>query len=137
MQGLNAVELEKVARAPVARLATCGLDRRPHCVPVCFVLSSERLFIPLDEKPKLVEPRRLRRVRNLLENPQVAVTIDHYEDDWDKLWFIQVEGLATLALLEAAERELLEEKYVQYRSMRLQHVISVEPRHAISWQLKP
>ena len=100
------------------------------------MVSRDRLFIPLDEKPKRVEVRQLRRVRNLLENPQVAVTVDHYEDDWEKLWFVQIEGLASLTDLESAERSLLEEKYRQYRTMRLEQAICVEPTHAVAWAFR-
>ena len=73
--------------ARVARLATSGADGEPHVVPVCFAFAPESgvLYIALDEKPKRVDPRRLKRVRNILANPRAALLCDVYEEDWARL----------------------------------------------------
>lgn len=95
-------------------------------VPVCFALLSECIYIAIDEKPKKSQDvRRLRRLRNILENPCIALVADVYDDvDWSRLGFVLVR--ATARIVEAADGEhaepvrVLREKYPQYRSMRLE-----------------
>lgn len=107
----------RVDRAPVARLATIDERGRPHLVPVCFALAGDVLYSAVDEKPK--RTRRLKRLENIRLHPAVAVLVDHYEDDWSRLWWVRLRGAAEV--VEAGpelERtlELLAEKYAQYRA---------------------
>jgi PPOX class probable F420-dependent enzyme len=107
---------DRVAAARVARLATLGPGGRPHLVPICFALGGETLYSAVDEKPK--RSPRLRRLENIRRRPEVAVMVDHYEEDWSRLWWVRLDG--TAAVLEAGpERdralELLRAKYEQYR----------------------
>ena len=100
---------------PVARLATVGADGRPHVVPICFVIDGDTLYTAVDEKPK--RTRRLKRLENIEANPQVEVVIDHYEDDWSRLWWVRLRGPARV--LEGGDERLaalvlLREKYPQY-----------------------
>ena len=131
-----------VAAQRVARLATADAQGTPHAVPVCFAFDGASFYIALDRKPKRTEPRRLRRVRNIQENPQVALLLDHYEEAWDRLWFVLVQGHA--ALLEPGEEQqravaLLREKYPQDRAMPLEEspVIRVTPQQATAWGSPP
>ena len=55
------------------RLATANSDGAPHVIPVCYACDGASLYIALDAKPKRVAPERLRRIRNILENPCVAL----------------------------------------------------------------
>jgi PPOX class probable F420-dependent enzyme len=96
----------------VARLATVDPDGRPHVVPICFVLDGGTLYTAIDEKPK--RTRRLRRLENIEANPQVEVLIDHYEEDWSKLWWLRLRGRARIVEDRRAV-ELLVAKYPQYR----------------------
>jgi PPOX class probable F420-dependent enzyme len=98
--------------APVARLATVDPDGRPHVVPICFVVDGDTLYTAIDEKPK--RTRRLRRLENIEANPQVEVLIDHYEEDWSKLWWLRLRGRARIVEDRRAV-ELLVAKYPQYR----------------------
>jgi PPOX class probable F420-dependent enzyme len=107
---------ERVGAARVGRLATIGGDGRPHLVPICFVLEGDVLYSAVDEKPK--RSRRLKRLENIRARPEVAVIVDHYEEDWTRLWWVRLDG--TARVLDAGpEREhalaLLREKYEQYR----------------------
>ncbi|HET7088666.1 MAG TPA: pyridoxamine 5'-phosphate oxidase family protein, partial [Anaerolineae bacterium] len=56
-------ELRFLARMRVARLATADASGQPHVVPIVFATDGHHLYTPLDEKPKRVEPRQLKRVR--------------------------------------------------------------------------
>jgi PPOX class probable F420-dependent enzyme len=110
-----------VERARVARLATCGADNAPHLVPICFVVTAERLYSVIDEKPKRTRTA-LKRLRNLRENPRAAVLVDHYEEDWGRLAYAMLRGEATEvtdASEYAAALAALRAKYSQYRAMDL------------------
>ena len=48
----------------IGHLATADRDAMPHIVPVCFALSSDVLYITMDEKPKRQPTARLKRLRN-------------------------------------------------------------------------
>ena len=93
---LNQEQISFLARRRVARLATADRVGEPHIVPVCFAYSPGGIYIALDEKPKDVPPARLKRVRNILENPRVALVADRYAEDWSLLAFVMVCGRARL-----------------------------------------
>jgi PPOX class probable F420-dependent enzyme len=107
---------ERVQTARVARLATIDPDGRPHVVPVVFVVEGETLYSAVDAKPK--HSRTLRRIENARTRPDVTVLVDHYENDWSRLWWVRLRGRARV-LDEGDEAEralaLLAEKYEQYR----------------------
>jgi PPOX class probable F420-dependent enzyme len=110
---------DRVEAARVARLATTDPDGRPHLVPIVFVLDGDTLYSAVDAKPK--RSRTLRRIENARERPDVTVLVDHYEDDWTRLWWVRLRGRArVLDGGEEAERALglLAAKYRQYASER-------------------
>jgi PPOX class probable F420-dependent enzyme len=105
-----------VAEARVARLATSDEDGRPHLVPIVFVLEGDTLYTAVDEKPK--RSRTLRRIENARARPDVTVLVDRYDDDWGRLWWVRVRGLARVlddGEEAASALELLVAKYEQYR----------------------
>ena len=81
---------------------------------------------------------RLKRVRNIQANPNVALLLDHYEEDWESLWYVLITGLATL-LAEGEEHqkaiELLKAKYDQYLDMDIEMnpVIKITPQKVTTW----
>src|SRR5262245_53936393 len=81
-----------LARMRVARLATADAAGQPHVVPIVFATDGQRLYTPVDDKPKRVAPDELKRVRNLRVNPQVAVVVDEYDEDWTRLAWLMVTG---------------------------------------------
>lgn len=87
-----------VNNARVARLATIDFEEtKPHIVPVVFVFDGNSYYIPIDKKSKKdYDPERLRRVRNIQENPNVALLIDEYDEDWSKLFFVMIQGKGSL-----------------------------------------
>ena len=128
-----------LVRLRVARLATADAGGRPHAVPVCFACGTGAIYIALDEKPKDVPPDRLKRVRNIQENPSVTLVADHYEEDWSLLAFVMVRGRAEMLYPGAEEHgaavRLLRGKYHQYEEMKIEEnpVIAVRPENAASW----
>jgi PPOX class probable F420-dependent enzyme len=108
---------DRVAAARVARLATIDHDGRAHLVPITFALDGDVLYSAVDDvKPK--RTRRLRRVENARARPDVTVLVDHYEDDWRRLWWVRLRGRARV--LDGGEEAqaalaLLASKYEPYR----------------------
>jgi PPOX class probable F420-dependent enzyme len=128
-----------VVAGRVARLATVDEAGQPHVVPVCFAFDGQRFYTALDAKPKRVSPDRLRRVRNILAHPQVALVIDRYDEDWTRLAYVQVHGRAGL-IEDASQRTaaiaLLRAKYPQYAAGWLVNdspVIVIDPAVVVSW----
>jgi coenzyme F420-0:L-glutamate ligase/coenzyme F420-1:gamma-L-glutamate ligase len=94
----------KTGNGRVARLATLDAERRPHAVPICFTFDGSVFYSAIDRKPKRVPPRRLARLKNIKETPQVALLVDQYDEDWTRLWYVLVRGEADL-VSAAAEHE--------------------------------
>jgi PPOX class probable F420-dependent enzyme len=121
----------------VAHLATAGRDGAPHLVPVCFRLDGRTLYITVDEKPKRTDVP-LKRIRNIQENPAVAVTVDRWDEDWTRLAWIMMRGPADI-LDDGAEHDRAQDqlrmRYPQYRSMNLAPlpVIAVRIKRILSW----
>ena len=112
-----------LARHRVARLATADRSGRPHVVPLCFVLGrGDALYFVIDAKPKRATGMRLKRMRNIAENPAVALVVDDYDEDWGTLAYVLVHGSAAVVTDADEHREaltLLRAKYPQYRDMDL------------------
>jgi PPOX class probable F420-dependent enzyme len=109
----------RLAAARVARLATAGADGQPHLVPVTFAVDGDLIYTAVDHKPKTTV--NLRRLRNIQENPRVALLADHYSEDWDALWWVRVDGSATI--VEGGQGtdhpiDALAHRYEQYRRTR-------------------
>jgi coenzyme F420-0:L-glutamate ligase/coenzyme F420-1:gamma-L-glutamate ligase len=133
-------DLEAFVRdARIARMATVDEHGRPHIVPVCFAYQTGIIYSVLDAKPKRVPVRQLRRVRNLLANPNVQFLVDRYEEDWLRLRYVQLRGHASL-LEGGPEHEsailLLRDKYDQYEAMPIANapVISIHVDSFHAWQ---
>jgi PPOX class probable F420-dependent enzyme len=92
MQEINPI----IHRARVARLATADSKAKPHIVPVVFAFDGEKYYIPIDKKTKTTKPGELRRIKNIDANPAVALLIDEYNEDWNKLLFIMIQGKAAI-----------------------------------------
>jgi PPOX class probable F420-dependent enzyme len=127
--------LSSPEEAPVARLATVDANGRPHVVPICFVLEGDILYTAVDEKPK--RSRRLKRLANIEADPHVEVVIDHYEDDWSRLWWVRLRGVARI-VEDAHAVELLAAKYPQYREQPpAGPVIAVTVEERSEWTASP
>jgi len=135
---LSSEQTAFLVRQRVARLATVDAAGAPQAIPVCFAYDGS-IHVALDEKPKDVPVTRLKRVRNILENPNVTLVADRYFENWDLLAFLMVRGQAELIQPgteeHAAAIRLLRGKYHQYERMRIEEkpVISIRPERASSW----
>jgi PPOX class probable F420-dependent enzyme len=132
----NASRLIRSAR--VAHLATADRNGCPHVIPICFVFDGNYFYSPIDEKPKRIAPSKLKRLRNIGENPQVSIVFDHYEEDWAKLAYVLVMGKARVLVSGDKHRKavnLLRRKYPQYRTMRIDRMpmILIRPTRMTSW----
>jgi PPOX class probable F420-dependent enzyme len=126
---------------PVARLATLGRDGAPSLVPVVFAASGGRLWIPVDAKPK--RAGELARVANVRRDPRVALLLDRYEADWSALWWLRVDGEASVVEGERAPgvpaaSVALRRKYPQYEKTPLFRdpvptLLAIEPRRITGW----
>ena len=138
LEELPQPQMEALSDAPVAHLATADRSGIPHVVPVCFGVKNGCIFILLDHKPKRVRLTNLKRVKNILENSNVSLIIDHYDNDWTNLWYILISGHAAL-LEETPERpevlDTLVHKYPQYESRDLYSnpLIKIIPGNVLIW----
>jgi PPOX class probable F420-dependent enzyme len=140
---LKRIELSRGARhllrsARLAHLATADAQGQPHVVPICFVFDGKTFYSPIDAKPKRLAPRKLKRLRNIRENPQVSLVIDHYQENWTRLAYVLIFGKARLLASGKKHQDavrLLRIKYGQYRSMDLGHrpIIAIRPLRITYW----
>ena len=138
---LNTVQRELVMNQLVARLATSTSIGEPYLIPVTFVLDANRILIVIDDKPKSGGP--LRRVRNILENSSVAVLFDHYEDDWNQLWWLLIRGNGEILQFDDFSEDqqsnipaLFKKKYHQYSDLIFYEktFISISIKTVSSWR---
>jgi PPOX class probable F420-dependent enzyme len=120
----------------VAHLATADAEGRPHVIPVCFAYRDGALWIAVDEKPK--RTTRLKRLRNIEANPQIALVFDRYDEDWQRLAYVLLRGRASV-LARGAEHPdaiaALRSRYPQYGTMALEDrpLIRIEPETVVTW----
>lgn len=122
----------------VAHLATADRSAVPHVVPVCFAVRGETLYITIDEKPKREAGPGLKRLRNIAENPAVAITVDRYDEDWSLLGWVMLHAQAEI--LPAGEEHdeaqaLLRRRYPQLVPMAIadRPVIAARIERVTSW----
>jgi len=130
-------ETERLLDAsPVARLATIAADGRPQLVPIVFARSGGALWSPIDAKPK--SGRLLARIRNVERDPRVALLVDRYDDDWRRLWWLRIDGRASIVHGDAAAETSLRAKYPQYRGGVALYggeplLVRIEPERVARW----
>ena len=93
-----------LAHCRVARLATADRSAVPHVVPVYFAVDDATLYVTIDEKPKRRPANMLKRLKNITENPVVAVVADRYDEDWTRLAWVMLRGRAEV-LAAGAEHD--------------------------------
>ncbi|MGW2094941.1 TIGR03668 family PPOX class F420-dependent oxidoreductase [Promicromonospora sukumoe] len=122
----------RFAAARHAYLATADGDGVPQLVPVTFALVSavaavagpaetpaDEIVVAVDHKPKTTLD--LKRLRNIAENPRVALLADRYDDGWTHLWWVRADGVAVVEHDGGPRTEALDAlaaRYPQYRERR-------------------
>jgi PPOX class probable F420-dependent enzyme len=133
-EGPPAEVLAGFAGARVARLATATPDG-PRIVPVTFAWHRGAAVWAVDSvKPK--RTARLRRLRDLEADPRVALLVDHYAEEWSRLWWVELRGEAATLAGAAAEAALdaLAARYPAYLDARPPGpVVAVRPRRWAWW----
>jgi len=126
-----------LAAGRVGHLATVAADGRPNVVACCYAVSAAgtALYSPVDDKPKRTS--RLARLAAIEAHPDVTLLVDHYEDDWERLWWVRARGRARV-LADGPERAAavarLREQYAPYREHALdQAVIAVDVDAVTGW----
>jgi PPOX class probable F420-dependent enzyme len=59
-----------------------------------FAVVADTVYTAVDHKPK--RSARLQRLANLRAEPRCALLVDHYEEDWSRLWWVRADGVATV-----------------------------------------
>ena len=127
-------------RSRIAHLATADGQGRPHVIPLCYARMGDAIVFVVDEKPKRAG-KTLKRMRNIAENPTVALVVDVYDEDWRRLEYALVHGRAEV-VEDLGERqralEALRARYPQYRSMTLDaphnEVVRITPARVHHWR---
>lgn len=104
-----------------------------------FVYEDPFVFTPIDAKPKSVEDwRELRRIKNVETNGRASVLVDVYNENWSKIAWVRVDGVADV-LTEGTDHrhalDLLAAKYRQYEGMPLGDapVIRIHAEQVAQW----
>jgi PPOX class probable F420-dependent enzyme len=84
----------RFAAARVAHLGTVRPDGTPHLVPVTFAVDDDVIYTAVDAKPN--RTTRLQRLENLAAHPRCTLLVDHYDDDWSRLWWVRADGDAAV-----------------------------------------
>jgi PPOX class probable F420-dependent enzyme len=124
----------------VGRLGLIDDSGAPRVLPVTYAISGTRLVSAIDHKPKRVPSEELARVRWLRARPRAALTVDHYEDEWSELAWVQALGEITLvdATGEPEAVDALVERYEAYRTHRpAELLLSLEPTRLVWWRSQP
>lgn len=123
---------DRLISSPAAVLATIEPDGSPHLVPFVFApLDFGVLVSAVDAKPK--RSRELRRLANIRREPRVAVLAHHYEDDWERLWWVRGSGTAEIHEDPPPGAEALTARYPAYRSQGLGPWMVIRLSHLTGW----
>ena len=135
----NAAQRAFLEARRVAHLATADIGGAPHVIPVCFVVAGANAYVTVDDKPKRASAAPLKRLRNIAENPAVALVADHYDDsDWSRLGWVLLRGRAEIVHggpEHAKAQRLLRRRYTQMKAMALEAhpVIAIRIERIASW----
>jgi PPOX class probable F420-dependent enzyme len=143
MNSFTPTERAFVDRHRVARLATTDLHGTPHVIPIVYACVGDAVYFIVDDKPKRTHTG-LKRLRNIEQNPRVALLIDHYDEDWTSLAYLLIHGRAAVVADPAEYVRVLSallERYPQYRSMALAFdshpMVRIAHERTHLWQATP
>jgi PPOX class probable F420-dependent enzyme len=112
-------------------------DGHPRVLPVTFALAAGVLASAVDEKPKRAPGAELARVRWLRRWPPAALTVDHYDEDWSRLAWVQALGRIEVADVADHPEALaaLQAKYAPYRDrVPPGPLLLLHPKRVLWWR---
>jgi PPOX class probable F420-dependent enzyme len=123
---------DRVRRSASGVLGTSDPNSGVHLVPIVFTVIEKNLLIAVDSKPK--RSRELRRLANIERDARVCVVVDHYDDDWRRLWWVRLDGRASItpavsAIVEAQHRR----RYPQLEGHALGPWIDISVDRVSGW----
>jgi PPOX class probable F420-dependent enzyme len=124
-------------RSRVGRLGLIDDQGGPRVLPVTYALAGQSIVTAVDHKPKHVPPERLARLRWLRAKPRAALTVDHYEENWSQLRWVQAIGPVSILDADDAPESIaaLTGRYAQYRDHTpTGPVISLMPDRLVWWR---
>ncbi len=133
--GMNEKELKEfLSQRLLARIATVDENCRPHVAPVWFLFEDGKIFITTGKNSV--------KVRNIMANPEIAITVDETEDGLDNRGVI-MKGKAELVDDEDIPRKI----FIKYlgsldhpsaeRLLEMERItISLRPEKIISWDFR-
>lgn len=131
---------EFIESTRIAHLATVSGAGEPHNIPLCYWFDGARFYFVIDEKPKRNSGTAIKRMKNIAENPRVALVIDHYEEDWSRLAYVLIGGIARIVDDDdeyARAIQHLRHKYAQYHAMLLTQeknpAVRIDPERVHAW----
>ena len=115
-------------------LATTHPERGVDAVPVVYgLLAGRRIVVPVDT----VKPKRrtsLQRLANLERDARCVLLVDHYEDDWTRLWWVRIHATAERSPLTAEAADALADRYPLYREpATIVTTLVLTPTAAVGW----
>lgn len=144
----NPVEIEPRIRRfiethRVAHLATANTEGHPSVIPICYAFHNGVFYSAIDEKPKTLPSSQLQRIQNIRSNPNAALVIDDYSEDWEALAYLHVRCFAEILQPGASQEHsaaisALRARYPQYSSMHIdaQPVIKLVPWRLRFWSAR-
>jgi hypothetical protein len=111
-------------------LGTVHPERGVDAVPVVYVVVDGEVVMPIDTvKPKA--DRRLQRLVNLDADDRAVLLVEHYHDDWSRLWWVRVH--ASAEVVDGRHDALL--RFEQYRpDGAVEDSILLTPTAVTGWQ---
>jgi PPOX class probable F420-dependent enzyme len=113
-------------------------DGGPRVLPVTYALAGDAIVTAVDHKRKAVPAEQLGRLRWLRARPRAAFTVDHYEDDWSRLAWVQAIGPVEIVDAGDAPEAVaaLTDRYPAYRDQQPPSgpVITLMPDRVLWWR---
>lgn len=128
---------ELVAGARSATLGTIAASGEPRLVPIVFAVApGPRVLSAVDDKPK--STRRLARLADIARDPRVSVLVDHYDEDWSRLWWVRITGTAVVVDEPPPGAEVLAGRYAAYRRRAPTGPwVVITPGRVSGWEAQP
>ena len=114
--GLPAWARTLLVRERRAHLGLLDADGAPRVLPVTYAVTGEEVVSAVDHKRKRDPGGELARVRWLRRDARAALTVDRYDDDWDRLAWVQLLGeIAVRDTVDGDALAALQSRYPPYR----------------------